>query len=54
MKVKKFFGRSIKDILPVNKALAYKQIPVDSTCIVCGMLPETTSRMLLNCDRASG
>lgn len=52
-KIKMFLWRRLHDIVPVNRALTQRHLPVDPICSLCGMARETPSHMLLNCVRAS-
>lgn len=51
-KLKLFLWRSLHNILPVNKLLAQRRVPVSTECPVCGMTEETTTHVLMTCERA--
>ncbi|KAG5542399.1 hypothetical protein RHGRI_022065 [Rhododendron griersonianum] len=52
-KIKMFLWRCLHNIVPVNRVLTQRQLPVDPICPLCGLEEETPSHMLLSCARAS-
>lgn len=52
-KIKMFLWRCLHEIIPVNRVLTHRHMPVDPICPLCGLAEETPSHMLLNCVRAS-